>query len=119
MQQQHTPINRKRNIPNSATPKSAHSLYTPSMNNPTPTSNNNGSWSRGQGTSPVPISNQNDDARERRQRRKSGMERRRGDESHGWRRPTMTVKLPALTPEELNSRFEEWMKIAADNQDRN
>ncbi|KAJ1991475.1 hypothetical protein GGI25_003459 [Coemansia spiralis] len=73
----------------------------------------------------------NDDAAERRRRRKSAIERRRSNLVTPHR---MTVKsplfnpspqllspapfavqLPRLTPEELNQRYEEWMKIAADN----
>ncbi|KAJ2045251.1 hypothetical protein GGH13_009500, partial [Coemansia sp. S155-1] len=73
----------------------------------------------------------NDDAAERRRRRKSAVERRRSNMVTPHRAPTKTsifnrspqmvspapfaVQLPRLSPEELNQRYEEWMKIAADN----
>ncbi|KAJ2909356.1 hypothetical protein GGI21_001964, partial [Coemansia aciculifera] len=74
----------------------------------------------------------NDDAAERRRRRKSAVERRRSTmvltphrlqtkTSLLNRSPQMpspapfAVQLPRLSPEELNQRYEEWMKIAADN----
>ncbi|KAJ2355677.1 hypothetical protein GGF43_002547, partial [Coemansia sp. RSA 2618] len=73
----------------------------------------------------------NDDAAERRRRRKSAIERRRSNLVTPHRLTTKTplfnqspqltspapfaVQLPHLTPEELNQRYEEWMKIAADN----
>ncbi|KAJ2005597.1 hypothetical protein H4R26_001872 [Coemansia thaxteri] len=73
----------------------------------------------------------NDDAAERRRRRQSAIERRRSTmvtphrmqpkTSLFTRSPQMAspapfaVQLPRLTPEELNQRYEEWMKIAADN----
>ncbi|KAJ2865232.1 hypothetical protein GGH94_002373 [Coemansia aciculifera] len=73
----------------------------------------------------------NDDAAERRRRRKSAVERRRSTMVTPHRAPTKTsifnrspqmvspapfaVQLPRLSPEELNQRYEEWMKIAADN----
>ncbi|KAJ2786323.1 hypothetical protein GGI15_001606 [Coemansia interrupta] len=73
----------------------------------------------------------NDDAAERRRRRKSAIERRRSNlvtphrlttkaplfnQSPRVSSPsTFAVQLPRLTPEELNQRYEEWMKIAADN----
>ncbi|KAJ1847293.1 hypothetical protein LPJ73_004291 [Coemansia sp. RSA 2703] len=73
----------------------------------------------------------NDDAAERRRRRKSAIERRRSNlvtphrltnktplftQSPKVSSPsTFAVQLPRLTPEELNQRYEEWMKIAADN----
>ncbi|KAJ1939592.1 hypothetical protein FBU59_004069, partial [Linderina macrospora] len=74
----------------------------------------------------------NDDAAERRRRRKSAIERRRSNLVSPHRTATKTnlftpspqlkspngqfsVQLPQLTPEELNQRYEEWMKIAADN----
>ncbi|KAJ2605612.1 hypothetical protein EV177_006115, partial [Coemansia sp. RSA 1804] len=73
----------------------------------------------------------NDDAAERRRRRKSAIERRRSNLVTPHRPPTkaplfspspqmqssapFAVQLPRLTPEELNQRYEEWMKIAADN----
>ncbi|PIA14457.1 barren [Coemansia reversa NRRL 1564] len=75
----------------------------------------------------------NDDAAERRRRRKSAMERRRSNLVTPRRVSTkgaifnhspqlgspataaFAVQLPRLTPEELNQRYEEWMKIAADN----
>ncbi|PVV03801.1 hypothetical protein BB560_001713 [Smittium megazygosporum] len=83
----------------------------------------------------------NDDAKERRLRRKSAMERRRTEfttprsrelaasmkalsriEEGEFIDPGLLssaekskVNIPQLTPEELNRRFEEWMKIAADN----
>ncbi|KAJ2083500.1 hypothetical protein H4R24_000773 [Coemansia sp. RSA 988] len=75
----------------------------------------------------------NDDAAERRRRRKSAMERRRSNLVTPRRISTkgaifnhspqlgspaaaaFAVQLPRLTPEELNQRYEEWMKIAADN----
>ncbi|KAJ2492077.1 hypothetical protein IWW37_001791 [Coemansia sp. RSA 2050] len=73
----------------------------------------------------------NDDAAERRRRRKSAVERRRSAMVTPHRLPAKTaifnqsppmvspapfaVQLPRLSPEELNQRYEEWMKIAADN----
>ncbi|KAJ1822109.1 hypothetical protein LPJ56_000991 [Coemansia sp. RSA 2599] len=73
----------------------------------------------------------NDDAAERRRRRKSAIERRRSNLVTPHRLKTkvplftqspqlnspgaFAVQLPRLTPEELNQRYEEWMKIAADN----
>ncbi|KAJ2320243.1 hypothetical protein H4R23_000553 [Coemansia sp. Cherry 401B] len=73
----------------------------------------------------------NDDAAERRRRRKSAIERRRSNIATPRRLSTkaplfnqspqllspapFAVQLPRLTPEELNQRYEEWMKIAADN----
>ncbi|KAJ2225405.1 hypothetical protein EV180_003424 [Coemansia sp. RSA 518] len=73
----------------------------------------------------------NDDAAERRRRRKSAIERRRSNLVTPHRMTSKTplfnqspqltspapfaVQLPRLTPEELNQRYEEWMKIAADN----
>ncbi|KAJ2598637.1 hypothetical protein GGF39_002573 [Coemansia sp. RSA 1721] len=73
----------------------------------------------------------NDDAAERRRRRKSAIERRRSNQVTPHRLKTkaplftgsphlnspgaFAVQLPRLTPEELNQRYEEWMKIAADN----
>ncbi|KAJ2720591.1 hypothetical protein GGI07_004508 [Coemansia sp. Benny D115] len=73
----------------------------------------------------------NDDAAERRRRRKSAIERRRSNLVTPQRlttkaplfsrspqlnsQATFSVQLPHLTPEELNQRYEEWMKIAADN----
>ncbi|KAJ1666386.1 hypothetical protein EV178_002342 [Coemansia sp. RSA 1646] len=73
----------------------------------------------------------NDDAAERRRRRKSAIERRRSNlvtphrtsakaplfnPSPQLHSPApFAVQLPRLTPEELNQRYEEWMKIAADN----
>ncbi|KAJ1734800.1 hypothetical protein LPJ61_000880 [Coemansia biformis] len=73
----------------------------------------------------------NDDAAERRRRRKSAIERRRSNLATPRRLSVKTplfnhspqlaspaafaVQLPRLTPEELNQRYEEWMKIAADN----
>ncbi|KAJ2334847.1 hypothetical protein GGI00_001661, partial [Coemansia sp. RSA 2681] len=73
----------------------------------------------------------NDDAAERRRRRKSAVERRRSTMVTPHRLQTKTslfnrspqmvspapfaVQLPRLSPEELNQRYEEWMKIAADN----
>ncbi|KAJ1961558.1 hypothetical protein GGI12_003184 [Dipsacomyces acuminosporus] len=73
----------------------------------------------------------NDDAAERRRRRKSAIERRRSTLVTPHRPAPKTslfspspqlmspgpfaVQLPRLTPEELNQRYEEWMKIAADN----
>ncbi|KAI9477447.1 hypothetical protein LPJ55_000641 [Coemansia sp. RSA 990] len=73
----------------------------------------------------------NDDAAERKRRRKSAIERRRSNLVTPHRISTKTslfnqspqltspapfaVQLPRLTPEELNQRYEEWMKIAADN----
>ncbi|KAJ2851212.1 hypothetical protein GGI22_005290, partial [Coemansia erecta] len=73
----------------------------------------------------------NDDAAERRRRRKSAIERRRSNLVTPHRTSAKTplfspspqlhspapfaVQLPRLTPEELNQRYEEWMKIAADN----
>ncbi|KAJ1947504.1 hypothetical protein EC988_005415, partial [Linderina pennispora] len=74
----------------------------------------------------------NDDAAERRRRRRSAIERRRSNLVTPHRTTTKTnlfspspqlkspsgqfsVQLPQLTPEELNQRYEEWMKIAADN----
>ncbi|KAJ2162374.1 hypothetical protein GGF46_000738 [Coemansia sp. RSA 552] len=73
----------------------------------------------------------NDDAAERRRRRKSAIERRRSNLVTPRRLSSkvplfnqspqlpssaaFAVQLPRLTPEELNQRYEEWMKIAADN----
>ncbi|OMJ25549.1 Condensin complex subunit 2 [Smittium culicis] len=83
----------------------------------------------------------NDDAKERKQRRKSAMQRRISelatpkpqalaasmkalnrvedgdvaDSSFDTIDENFSVQIPSLTPEELNKRFEEWMKIAADN----
>ncbi|KAJ2547228.1 hypothetical protein EV175_005305 [Coemansia sp. RSA 1933] len=73
----------------------------------------------------------NDDAAERRRRRKSAIERRRSNLVTPHRASSkaplfnpspqlhspapFAVQLPRLTPEELNQRYEEWMKIAADN----
>ncbi|KAI7829046.1 condensin complex subunit 2/barren [Kickxella alabastrina] len=67
----------------------------------------------------------NDDAAERRRRRKSAIERRRSNLVTPHRLTTKSpqltspgpfaVQLPRLSPEELNQRYEEWMKIAADN----
>ncbi|KAJ1882752.1 hypothetical protein LPJ66_011112, partial [Kickxella alabastrina] len=73
----------------------------------------------------------NDDAAERRRRRKSAIERRRSNLVTPHRLTTkvplfnqspqltspgpFAVQLPRLSPEELNQRYEEWMKIAADN----
>ncbi|OLY84290.1 Condensin complex subunit 2 [Smittium mucronatum] len=110
-----TPILTKRNISSIVTPK-PHILIS---NTATP----------------------NDDAKERKQRRKSAMKRRISelstpkpqalvasmkalsrvedgeinDSSFDTNDETFTVQIPSLTPEELNQRFEEWMKIAADN----
>ncbi|KAJ1674806.1 hypothetical protein EV182_002526 [Spiromyces aspiralis] len=90
------------------------------------------------GASPAintPFSPRNDDASERRARRKSAMLRgrgllmspRRSRESRrlsSWIPPSginmmspgnLAVQMPSLTQEELNQRYEEWMKIAADN----
>ncbi|KAJ2781380.1 hypothetical protein H4R18_002910 [Coemansia javaensis] len=87
------------------------------------------------GSAEVPASPRvNDDAAERRRRRKSAIERRRSNmvtprrlsmkapvfsQSPQLGSPAtpaaFSVQLPRLTPEELNQRYEEWMKIAADN----
>ncbi|KAJ1916749.1 hypothetical protein H4219_003619 [Mycoemilia scoparia] len=82
-----------------------------------------------------PFSPRNDDAAERKARRKSAMLRQKNSlmtpmrSRNSWRASKSStpgsgfpatpggyaIQMPTLSPEELNQRYEEWMKIAADN----